>query len=73
MTNTKLLEDMIQQRGLKKAFLAEKIGVTRQTFDAYLKNRSEFRISQVNVLCAVLGIEDPALKEAIFFADDGAF
>lgn len=73
MTNTEMLEDLIRQKGIKKSFLAEKLGVTRQTFDSYLKNRSEFRVSQVNTLCEVLGIEDPAIKEAIFFAPVGAF
>jgi transcriptional regulator with XRE-family HTH domain len=72
MINTDLLEDIIRQRGMKKSYLAERLGVTRQTFDAYLKNRSEFKVSQVNALCEILAIEDPALLEAIFFAPNGA-
>ncbi len=72
MTNTEMLEELIRQKGIKKSFLADKLGVTRQTFDSYLKNRSEFRVGQVNILCEVLGIEDPAIKEAVFFAANGA-
>lgn len=71
MINVQLLDDFIQQSGLKKSFLAEKLGVTRQTFDTYLK-KGDMKVSQVNVLCEVLNIEDPVLKEAIFFGQLGA-
>lgn len=71
MINVKLLEDFIQQRGLKKSFLAEKLGVSRPTFDAYLK-KGDMKVSQVCALCEALSIEDPAIKEAIFFARFGA-
>jgi predicted DNA-binding protein (UPF0251 family) len=70
--NVELLEDIIQQSGLKKSFIAEKIGVSRPTFDAYLK-KGDMKMSRVNALCEVLNIEDPAIREAVFFTPSGAF
>ena len=72
MTNTTLLEDKIRQSGLKKGFLAEKLGVSRGTFCALLNNNAEFKANQIRVLCELLGIEDDETLRAIFFAPNGA-
>lgn len=72
MTNTRLLEEAIRRAGVKKGFLAERIGVSRATFCALLRNETEFKASQIRVLCEILGIQDPAEMEAIFFAPGGA-
>lgn len=71
MTNTELLEKAIKSSGLKKIFLAEKIGLSAAGFCNCLNNRAEFKASQINTLCDLLGIVDLAEKEAIFFADFG--
>lgn len=73
MTNKEKLEQAIKDRGLKKAFLAEKIGLTPAGFCNCLNNRAEFKASQINTLCDLLGITDLAEKEAIFFADVGGY
>jgi hypothetical protein len=72
MTNKELLEKAIKAKGVKKAFLAEKIGLSPAGFCNCLNNRAEFKASQINTLCEILGIESLAEKEAIFFADLGA-
>lgn len=72
MVDSKKLEDMIQQSGLKKGYLAERLGVSRSTFCALLNNKSEFRVSQVRTLCELLGIRDDETLRAIFFAQYGA-
>jgi hypothetical protein len=71
VTNKEKLEQAIKAKGLKKAFLAEKIGLTPAGFCNCLNNRAEFKASQINTLCDVLGITDLAEKEAIFFAEVG--
>ena len=71
MTNTALLEKAIQDSGLKKAYLAEKIGLTPAGFRNCVTNRAEFKASQINALCEMLGIVDLERKEAIFFTDFG--
>ena len=72
MTNGKLLEEKIQQSGLKKVFIAEKIGVTPNTLTALINNNAEFKASQIVAMCQVLNIQDDAEIKAIFFAQVGA-
>ena len=71
MTNKELLEKAIKAKGLKKTFLASQIGLSPAGFCNCLNNRAEFKASQINALCDLLGIVDLADKEAIFFADFG--
>lgn len=68
MTNLKLLEEKIKQSGLKKSYLAEKVGLTRAGFRNCCLNKSEFRTSQVKILCEELNIDSLEEREAIFFA-----
>ena len=72
MTNTKLLEEKIRQSGLKKGYLADRLGVSRTTFHTLLRNQSNFKVSQIKTLCDILGITDDETLKAIFFADNGA-
>ena len=72
MTNTKLLEQLIEESGLKKKYLAEKIGLTPAGFRNCITNKAEFRASHIAILCEELGIVEPEQKEAIFFAVNGA-
>lgn len=69
--NVPMLEDCICQSGLKKNFIAEKLGVSRPTFDSYLR-KGDMKVSKANMLREVLGIEDPVICEAIFFGSNGA-
>lgn len=71
MTNRKLLEEKIAQKGLKKIFVAKKIGVSRTTFCALLRNEAEFKASQIRELCELLDLDDETMY-AIFFAPGGA-
>lgn len=71
MTNKELMEKAIKAKGLKKKFLAHKIGLSPAGFCNCLNNRAEFKASQIDTLCDLLGIVDLAEKEAIFFADFG--
>lgn len=72
MTNTKLLEQLIEQSGLKKGYLAEKAGMSLTWFRACSVNKGEFRESQMLAIAKELSIEDPALFMAVFFAPVGA-
>ncbi len=72
MTNTDKLNDLIRQKGIKKGYLAQKIGVSNTTFYALLRNKTEFKASQIRILCEELGIEDNETMKAIFFAPVGA-
>lgn len=71
MTNTQLLEKKIKQSGLKKSFIAKKIGVSPGTFSKLLQNKLDLKASQIVLLCEVLEIRDDAEIKAIFFGYNG--
>ena len=68
MTNTKLLNEKILESGLKKKFIAEKLGLSTYGLQRKIENRSEFKASEISILCDLLGIRTAAEKERIFFA-----
>lgn len=70
MTNVKLLRDKIKESGLKLGYIAGKLGLTYQGLWKKLNNLSEFKQSEIPVLCEVLGIKSAKEKELIFFAKD---
>lgn len=70
MTNTELLEQAIKDSGLKKGFIADKIGLSRTGFNNCIKNEAEFKQSQIAALCRLLGIKKDK-RDAIFFAEIG--
>ena len=70
MTNTTLLEQRIQQSGLKKSYIAKVLGIDGKTLKNKLKGATQFKESEMNAMWKLLGITDPAEKIAIFFADE---
>lgn len=72
MTNTRMLNDKIHQSGLKKQYIAEKIGVSRSTFYSQLKGEAEFKGSQIIALANLIGLTS-AERNAIFFAESVAY
>lgn len=72
MTNTKLLEQLIKESGLKKSYLARKAGISLAWFRACVANRGEFKESQMQAIARELGIKDEKLFVAVFFAQFGA-
>lgn len=68
MVNTELLEDAIRRSGKRKQYLADKIGCTIQSFRMRCTNRYDFKSTDIDVLCAELGITKLTEKERIFFA-----
>lgn len=70
MVNTPYLEDKIKLSGKKKQFLADKIGCTRQYLMMKVRNKAEFNLREVRILCSELGITTTKEKNSIFFAPD---
>lgn len=68
MVNTQLLESRIEQSGKRKSYLAEKLGLSVQSFRLKCINKYDFTMSQVNILCKELGITSLTEKDAIFNA-----
>ena len=71
MTNTALLEQLIEQSGLKKKYLAEQCGLTPAGFRNCIINAAEFKASHIAKLCKLLHITDKQQIDAIFFAECG--
>ena len=67
MTDTARLIDLIQKSGYKKKFLAEKLGITPFGLDKKINNVTEFKASEIDTLCKLLGIKNLSDKERIFF------
>lgn len=68
MTNTAKLNDRIQQSGLKKSYIAKMLGIADATLARKINNAQDFKASEINALCELLGINSLEEKEAIFFA-----
>lgn len=68
MTDTAKLNDRIQASGLKKGYIAKVLGVADATLARKINNAQDFKASEINTLCDLLGIDTLEEKEAIFFA-----
>ena len=67
MTNTSLLEKYIKRSGYRKNYIAEQLGITPYAFTLKCNNKSEFKATEIDMLCNILniGIKD---RMSIFFA-----
>lgn len=72
MTNTELLEQLIEESGLKKSYLAARCHLSLAGFRNCVTNKAEFKSGHIKTLCKELKIKNLTLKEAVFFADNGA-
>lgn len=70
MTDTQELLKIIEKSGLRKGFIAEKLGLTTYGLQKKVENKSQFKAEEIKTLCEVLKITSLEEKEKIFFADD---
>lgn len=69
MTNTDMLRELIKKKGLKYIFIAKRLGITPYCLQQKINNKREFKTSEVQEMCNILGISDNLdLKDKIFFA-----
>ena len=67
MTNTPLLEKRIEDSGYKRSYIAKCLGITAYALALKINNKSEFKPSEIDILCELLNI-DVEGRMAIFFA-----
>lgn len=67
MTDTARLEKAISDSGLKKGYLAEKLGISAYALSLKINNVREFKASEIEILCRSLDIDVPE-RMRIFFA-----
>lgn len=65
MTNTRLLRELIDAKGLKLCYIADQLGISRFGLHKKMQNQSEFKPSEIKRICEILGIT-AAEREKIF-------
>lgn len=73
MTDTTLLQKYIDDSGLRMAFIAEKLGLSRYGFARKRDNKSQFLPSEIDALCGLLNIDTLEERFAVFFAPEVEF
>ena len=68
MTDTKKLNQYIEASGLKKSHIAKVLGMADSTLSRKIANQMDFKASEIDALCRLLGVTSLEEKEAIFFA-----
>lgn len=71
MTDTIRLRELIDSRGLKLKWIAEQMNLTPYGLAKKISNENEFRASEIQKLCDLLGVSDTSEKERLFFAQKG--
>ena len=67
MTNSELLKAAINECGLKLRYIATRLNISYQAFLNKMNNSSEFKASEITILCELLKL-DNRQKEDIFFS-----
>ena len=67
MVDTQHLESIIKEKGIKKSYLADKLGISIQSLRLKINNISDFKNTETDTMCKELGITSLVLKEKIFF------
>lgn len=64
--DTELLNEAIKRSGLKSGFIAETLGISRQAFNNKCKGKTQFRKSEVYVMCDLLKLSTEESKQIFF-------
>ena len=67
LTATNKLKAKLSEKGLTRSEIADKLGISMQSFSYKLNNKVEFKASEIKKLCKELDILD---KDAYFFYDN---
>ncbi|MBR2132239.1 MAG: hypothetical protein IJ955_06840 [Oscillospiraceae bacterium] len=70
MTDSKLIRDVIRDRGLKIKYIAKEMGLSPYGLQKKMDNISEFKVSEVEAFCSAVGGLDIQARQRIFFADE---
>lgn len=68
MTDSKMLTDLIESRGLKRNYVAKELGLSRTSLYNKINNATPFTVLEITQLCKILEITSLKTKDKIFFA-----
>jgi predicted transcriptional regulator len=60
------LSEAIENRGVKKSFVAQQIGVSVSTFWRKMKGSSEFTLNEIRIIAATLRLTDKEICDIFF-------
>ena len=66
MINTEALDASIRDSGLKKSYIAEKIGLTRFGFLKKCIGETEFKASEIKAISEILSLSRERVDEIFF-------
>lgn len=67
MVNTVLLNELIDASGLKREYIAQRVGISRQALYSKIQGESQFTVKEVAILSEVLGIKRLSDRDRVFF------
>lgn len=67
MVNTVLLNELIDTSGLKREYIAQRVGISRQALYSKIQGESQFTVKEVAILSEVLGIKRLSDRDRVFF------
>lgn len=68
MVDTRLLNDVVKERGVKKTWLSEKVGCCRPRLDKILRGEN-VTLAEIDALSEALNL-NASLRNRIFFANN---
>lgn len=69
MTNRKLLEQTIQNSGIKMSHIADQLGISRAGLNNKISGKSEFKVSELLQMQRLLNLDDATTRD-IFLQSD---
>lgn len=63
MTNRKLLEQQIQNSGIKMSFIADSLGISRAGLNNKISGKSEFKVSELLQMQEILNLDDAMTRD----------
>lgn len=68
MTDTKELERIIEESGLKKSYIAKALNLSRTGLWSKINNKTDFTTTEIETLCQILKITKLSDRHRIFFS-----
>lgn len=69
MTDSALLNDRINSSGLRMAYIAEKMSISRQSLSNKINGKTQFKTEEIKMLSKLLNIDNPDDLYEIFFKE----
>lgn len=65
MVDVPYIVELIDNSGITKTFLSEKLGVSRTTLETRLKGETDFSLKELNILCEILRLTNEERKKIL--------